>query len=134
MVKPYLIYQNSANKTPGVTTQVQGMNFISRMVGLEAPITPVITVAAQYTQNINGNANTAAQTANNSAVGLMGKYALSKRTTLYAIGAFSQNGGAGASITSSSKFSGVTAPVKVSTGSATYQDQQGYMLGINHTF
>jgi len=130
MVKPYLLYNTTSNKTPGVT---QGMNFITKMVGLEAPITPVINVAVQYTTNVNGNANTASLSANSSAVGVMGKYSLSKRTTLYAIGAFSQNGGAGASITSSSKFSGVTAPIKL-TGQSSYADQQGYMIGINHTF
>jgi predicted porin len=130
MVKPYLLYNISANKTPGVA---QGMNFISKMAGIEVPITPVVKVAAQYTANVNGNANTGSLSANNSAVGVMGTYSMSKRTTLYAIGAFSQNGGAGASITSSTKFTGVTAPIKA-TGSSSYQDQQGYMIGINHTF
>ena len=132
VVKPYLIYNTTANKTPGVA--VQGMNYITKMAGVEAPITPVITVAAQYTQNINGNANTAAQSATNSAVGVMGKYAMSKRTTLYAIGAFSQNGGAGAGLTSTSKFTGVTIPVKATGNTTTFQDQAGYMVGINHTF
>ncbi|OYY07867.1 MAG: hypothetical protein B7Y67_17425, partial [Polynucleobacter sp. 35-46-11] len=131
MVKPYAIYNVTDNKTPGVA---QGMNYISKMVGAEAPITPRITVAAQFTQNINGNANTAATSATNSAVGLMGKYSLSKRTTLYAIGAFSQNGGAGSTLTSSSKFTGATAPVKLTGNTTSYADQQGYMIGVNHTF
>jgi predicted porin len=134
IVKPYLIYNTTSNKTPGTTAAVEGMSYISKMVGLEAPITPVVTVAAQYTTNVNGNGNTSTQTANNSAIGLMGKYAMSKRTTLYAIGAWSQNGGAGAGLTSTSKFTGVTIPVKATGNTTAFQDQQGYMLGINHTF
>jgi predicted porin len=109
------------------------MNYISKMVGAEAPITPTITVAAQYTQNINGNVQTGAVSGTNSAQGLMAKYALSKRTSLYAIGAFSQNGGAGASLTSTSKFSGATSPI-VLTGQTNYANQTAYMLGLNHTF
>jgi predicted porin len=130
IVKPYVIYNNNANKVPGTA---QGMNYISKMVGAEAPITPTITVAAQYTQNINGNVQTGAVSGTNSAQGLMAKYALSKRTSLYAIGAFSQNGGAGASLTSTSKFSGATSPI-VLTGQTNYANQTAYMLGLNHTF
>jgi predicted porin len=130
IVKPYLIYNITANKTPGVS---QGYNVIAKMVGVEAPITPTITVAAQYTQNINGNVGTSSLSGTSSAEGLMAKYALSKRTSLYVLGAFSQNGGAGAFLTSTSKFTGATAPV-VLTGTSGYSNQTGYMLGMNHTF
>ena len=130
IVKPYLIYNISANKAPGVA---QGYNVISKMVGVEAPITPVITVAAQYTQNVNGNVGTSSLSGTSSAQGLMAKYALSKRSSLYVLGAFSQNGGAGAYLTSTSKFTGGTAPV-VLTGTSGYANQTGFMLGMNHTF
>lgn len=130
IVKPYVIYNNNANKVPGTA---QGMNYISKMVGAEAPITPTITVAAQYTQNINGNVQTGNVSGTNSAQGVMAKYALSKRTSLYALGAFSQNGGAGASLTSTSKFTGYTSPIAL-TGQTNYANQTAYMLGLNHTF
>jgi predicted porin len=130
IVKPYLIYNISANKTPGVA---QGYNVISKMVGVEAPITPAITVAVQYTQNVNGNVGTSTLSGTSSGEGLLAKYALSKRTSIYAIGAFSQNGGAGAFLTSTSKFTGANAPV-VLTNTTGYANQAGYMLGINHTF
>jgi len=133
MVKPYALYNTSANKVPGATAAAQGYNVISKMVGLEAPITPTISVAAQYTMNVNGNAQTAALSGQSSAVGALAKYNLSKRTSLYALGSWSQNNGAGASIASTSKFSGSTAPV-VLTGGTKYGDQAGYMIGINHTF
>jgi len=131
MVKPYLIYNNTANKVPGTA---QGMNYISKMVGAEAPITPTITVAAQYTQNINGNVQTGNLSGTTSAQGLMAKYALSKRTSLYALGAFSQNGGAGAYLASTSKFTGANAPVITTSSGSNYANQAGYMLGLNHTF
>ncbi len=133
IVKPYALYNTTANKVPGATTAAKGYSVISKMVGFEAPITPTISVAAQYTMNVNGNVQTAALSGQTSAVGALAKYSLSKRTSLYAIGSWSQNGGAGAVLTSSSKFTGATAPV-VGSGSTSYQDQQGYMLGINHTF
>ena len=133
IVKPYAIYNTSSNKVPGATAAAQGYSVISKMVGLEAPITPTISVAAQYTMNVNGNVQTATLSGQSSAVGALAKYSLSKRTSLYALGAWSQNAGAGASIASTSKFSGSTAPV-VLTGGSKYGDQQGYMLGINHTF
>ncbi len=130
MVKPYLIYQISANTTPGTA---QGMNYITKMIGAEAPITPRITVAAQYTQNINGNVESSTVSGTTSAQGLLAKYALSKRTSIYALGAFSQNGGAGAGLVSTSKFTGSTAPV-VLTGQTNYANQTAYMLGMNHSF
>ncbi len=133
MVKPYALYNTSANKVPGATTAAQGYSVISKLVGLEAPITPTISVAAQYTMNVNGNAQTAALSGQSSAVGALAKYSLSKRTSLYALGAWSQNNGAGASIASTSKFTGSTAPV-VLTGGTKYGDQAGYMIGLNHTF
>jgi len=133
MVKPYALYNTSANKVPGATNAAQGYSVISKMVGLEAPVTPTISVAAQYTMNVNGNATTATMSGQSSAVGALAKYSLSKRTSLYALGAWSQNNGAGASIASTSKFSGSTAPV-VLTGGTKYGDQAGYMIGINHTF
>ncbi len=133
VVKPYLLYNISKKTTPGVTTTVTGYSFISKMVGLEAPITKTISIGAQYTQNVNGNVQTGAVSGQTSAVGALAKYSLSKRTSLYAIGAWSQNGGSGAQLTSTSKFPGATQTV-VGTGSTTYQDQQAYMLGINHTF
>ena len=130
IVKPYAIYNIVSNKTPGVA---QGMNFIAKMIGAEANITPVITVAAQYTRTINGNVQTGSVSGQTSAQGLMAKYALSKRTSLYALGAFSQNGGTGAYLASTSKFTGSNAPV-VLTGATTYSNQAGYMIGMNHTF
>jgi len=133
VVKPYLLYNISKKTTPGVTTTVTGYSFISKMVGLEAPITKTISIGAQYTQNVNGNVQTGAVSGQTSAVGALAKYSLSKRTSLYAIGAWSQNGGSGAQLTSTSKFTGATQPV-VGTGATTFQDQQAYMLGINHTF
>jgi hypothetical protein len=133
MVKPYALYNTSSNKVPGATTAAQGYSVISKLVGLEAPITSTISVAAQYTMNVNGNAQTASLSGQSSAVGALAKYSLSKRTSLYALGAWSQNNGAGASIASTSKFSGGTAPF-VLTGGTKYGDQAGYMIGINHTF
>ena len=130
IVKPYLIYNTTSNKTPGV---VSGYSVISKMAGVEAPLSSTITVAAQYTSNVNGNVSSSTLSGTSSAEGLMVKYALSKRTSLYAIGAFSQNGGAGAYLTSTSKFTGATAPV-VLTGTTGYGNQAGYMLGMNHTF
>ena len=132
IVKPYLIYTNGKTKTPGIATP---MAYITKMAGVESPITPVITLAASYTATVNGNANTAAQSANTSATALMAKYALSKRTSLYALGAFSSNGGAGAYLVSDSKFTGAIAPTN-QTGSAagTYGNQTAYMIGMNHTF
>jgi predicted porin len=134
VVKPYAIYNTSANNVPGATSTAQGYSVISKMVGLEAPITPTVSVAAQYTMNVNGNAQTSALSGQSSAIGALAKYSLSKRTSLYALGAWSQNSGAGASIASTSKFSGGTAPVVLSGGNGSYGDQAGYMLGINHTF
>ena len=104
------------------------------MVGLEAPVTPKISVAGQYTMNVNGNAQTGGLSGQSSALGALAKYSLSKRTSLYAIGAWSQNNGAGASLTSTSKFSGASAPVVLNGGNGSYGDQAGYMLGMNHTF
>jgi predicted porin len=130
IAKAYAIYNNTANKTPGAA---QGMNYISKMVGFSAPITPRISVAAQYTQNINGNVQSSTVSGTTSAQGLMAKYALSKRSTLYAIGAFSQNGGAGAYLASTSKFTGANAPV-VLTGQTNYANQTAYMVGVNHKF
>jgi predicted porin len=133
VVKPYAIYNTSGNNVPNATASAAGYSVISKMVGLEAPITPKISVAAQYTMNVNGNADTTALSGQSSAVGALAKYSLSKRTSLYAIGSWSQNNGAGASIASTSKFSGSTVPV-VLTGGTRYGDQAGYMLGMNHTF
>jgi len=133
VVKPYAIYNTSSNNVPGASTSVAGYSVISKMVGLEAPISPKVGVAVQYTMNVNGNVDTTALSGQSSAVGALAKYSLSKRTSLYALGAWSQNNGAGASIASTSKFSGSTAPV-VLTGGTRYGDQAGYMLGMNHTF
>ena len=133
IVKPYAIYNVSKRTTPGVTSTVEGYSFISKMVGIEAPITPVASIGAQYTMNVNGNVETDSVSGQSSAIGALAKYSLSKRTSLYAIGAWSQNGSAGASLTSTSKFTGATSPVQL-TGQSKYADQQGYMLGINHTF
>jgi len=133
VVKPYALYNISKNTAPGLTSTVTGYSFISKMVGLEAPITKTISIGAQYTQNVNGNVQTGAVSGQSSAVGALAKYSLSKRTSLYAIGAWSQNGGSGAQLTSTSKFTGATQPIRATNGT-TYQDQQAYMLGINHTF
>jgi predicted porin len=134
IVKPYAIYNSSGNNVPNATTAAAGYSVISKMVGLEAPVTPKIGVAVQYTMNVNGNAQTAALSGQSSAVGALAKYSLSKRTSLYAIGSWSQNNGAGASIASTSKFSGSTVPVVLTGGNGSYGNQAGYMLGMNHTF
>jgi predicted porin len=133
VVKPYAIYNISKKTTPGVSTTVTGYSFISKMVGLEAPITKTVSIGAQYTQNVNGNVQTGAVSGQSSAVGALAKYSLSKRTSLYAIGAWSQNGGSGAQLTSTSKFTGATQPIQFG-GTGNMQDQQAYMLGVNHTF
>jgi len=130
IIKPYLIYNTTSSKNINVD---DGYSVISKMIGAEAPITPVITIAAQYTQNVNGNVGTSSLSGNSTAQGVMAKYALSKRSTLYAIGAFSQNGGAGANVASTSKFTGSNVPVKL-TGQTAYANQTAYMLGLNHTF
>lgn len=133
IVKPYAIYNNSKRTAPGLTSTVTGYSFISKMIGADVPVTKTITLSAQYTQNTNGNVQTGTVSGQTSAVGALAKYSLSKRTSLYAIGAWSQNGGSGAQLTSSSKFTGATQPIQFG-GTGNYQDQQAYMLGINHTF
>ena len=92
--------------------------------GVSAPITPKIAVAASYS---SFNAGSAYTNTNSSMVALKATYGLSKRTTLYALSAFSNNqANAAGQISSTSKFSG--------TGATTGLNQTGYMLGMNHTF
>jgi predicted porin len=65
----------------------------------------------------------------------MAKYALSKRSSLYALSAMSSNGAAGANVVSDTKFTGATAPLTQTGATAnTYGNQTAIMLGINHVF
>jgi predicted porin len=102
-----------------------GNNFATTGVGVRAPITPVITVGVQDTM-VN---NSAVTNANANVLGGVVEYAMSKRTTLYVLGAVSSNQTAGqTSMTSTSKFSAST-----QVGAAGLS-QTGYMLGMRHTF
>jgi predicted porin len=133
IAKVYGIYSKTANKIPNISST---MSYLTRMVGVTAPVTSNITLGASYTTTVNGNANgTTAGSANTGVTALMAKYALSKRSSLYALTAMSSNGAAGAAVVSDTKFTGATAPLN-QTGSTTgtYGNQTAIMVGINHTF
>ena len=133
IAKVYGIYTKTANKIPNISTT---MSYLTKMVGVTAPVTSNITVGASYTATVNGNANgTTAGSANTGVTALMAKYALSKRSSLYALTAMSSNGAAGAAVVSDTKFTGATAPVQQTGATAgTFGNQTAIMLGINHTF
>jgi predicted porin len=103
-----------------------GKDYITTGVGVRAPVTPKITVGAQYTM-VDNKAITS--NGGGSVIGGVAEYALSKRTTAYALAAFSNNqSGAQISMTSTSKFSAGT-----QVGAAGL-NQTGYMIGMRHTF
>jgi len=132
-VKLYGIYSKTSNKIPNISPT---MSYLTKMVGVTAPVGKEITVGASYTATVNGNANgTAAGSANTGVTALMAKYALSKRSSLYSLAAWSSNGAAGAAVVSDTKFTGATAPIN-QTGSTTntYGNQTALMIGVNHTF
>jgi len=133
IAKVYGIYTKTANKIPNISTT---MSYLTKMVGVTAPVTSNITVGASYTTTVNGNANgTTAGSANTGVTALMAKYALSKRSSLYALSSMSSNGAAGAYVVSDTKFTGATVPVYQTGATAgTYGNQTAIMLGINHTF
>ena len=133
VAKVYGIYSKTSNKIPNISTT---MSYLTKMVGVTAPVTSNITVGASYTATVNGNANgTTAGSANTGVTALMAKYALSKRSSLYALTAMSSNGASGAMVVSDTKLTGATAPVNQTGSTAgTYGNQTAIMLGINHTF
>ena len=131
--KAYGIYANydfkilEVNAARTVTTGqgTGGGNYAQTSFGVRAPVTPVITVGAQATL-IN---NSVVANANANVVAAVAEYAMSKRTTLYALGAVSSNQNAGqTSFTSTSKFSASTQV------GAQGLNQTGYMIGMRHTF
>jgi len=133
IAKVYGIYSKTSNKIPNIAST---MSYLTKMVGVTAPVTSNITVGASYTATVNGNANgTTAGSANTGVTALMAKYALSKRSSLYALTAMSSNGAAGAMVVSDTKLTGATSPVNQTGSTAgTYGNQTAIMLGINHTF
>jgi len=133
IAKVYGIYSKTSNKIPNIAST---MSYLTKMVGVTAPVTSNITVGASYTATVNGNANgTTAGSANTGVTALMAKYALSKRSSLYALTAMSSNGAAGAAVVSDTKFTGATAPLtQTGATTGTYGNQTAIMLGINHTF
>ena len=112
-----------------VVTTGQGTNgkdYITTGFGVRAPVSSKITVGAQYTMVDN---KAIASNGGGSVIGGVAEYALSKRTTAYALAAFSNNqSGAQISMTSTSKFSAGT-----QVGAAGL-NQTGYMIGMRHTF
>ena len=103
-----------------------GKDYITTGVGVRAPVTAKITLGAQYSMVDN---KAIASNGGGSVIGTVAEYALSKRTTAYALAAFSNNqSGAQISMTSTSKFSGGT-----QVGAAGL-NQTGYMIGMRHTF
>jgi predicted porin len=101
-----------------------GNNYAQTSFGVRAPITSVITVGINDVM-VN---NSAVSNANANVLGGVVEYGLSKRTTLYVLGAVSSNQAAGSTaMTSTSKFSASTQPV-------VGLNQTGYMLGMRHTF
>jgi len=112
-----------------VVTTGQGTNgkdYITTGVGVRAPVSAKITVGAQYTM-VDNKAITS--NGGGSVIGGVAEYALSKRTTAYALAAFSNNQSSSQiSMTSTSKFSAGT-----QVGAAGL-NQTGYMIGMRHTF
>jgi len=102
-----------------------GGKYATTGFGVRAPITPVITAGVQATF-VN---NSIVTNANANVTAAVVEYSMSKRTTLYALGAVSSNQSAGGTrFTSDSKFS-TTAQV-----GAVGLNQTGYMIGMRHTF
>jgi len=133
VLKLHAIATKTSNKIPNIAPT---MSYLTKMVGVTAPVGSKVTVGASYTTTVNGNANgTAAGSANTGVTALMAKYALSKRSSLYALGAMSSNGAAGAGVVSDTKFTGATAPLfQTGTTANTFGNQTAIMVGINHTF
>jgi predicted porin len=121
----FKILEVNAARTVTTGQGTGGGNYAQTSFGVRAPVTPVITVGAQATL-IN---NSIVANANANVVAAVAEYAMSKRTTLYALGAVSSNQNAGqTSMTSTSKFSASTQVGAVGL------NQTGYMIGMRHTF
>jgi predicted porin len=121
----FKILEVNAARTLTTGQGTGGGNYAQTSFGVRAPVTPVITVGAQATL-IN---NSVVANANANVVAAVAEYSMSKRTTLYALGAVSSNQNAGqTSMTSTSKFSASTQVGAVGL------NQTGYMIGMRHTF
>lgn len=97
-----------------------------QFIGAVVPVTPKVNVMAIYSQfdKLAG-----AEGDDPKAYALGATYAMSKRTTLYAMGAKSkQESGSVLQILSTSKYAGYT------LGSGVSQDQTAMSLGLRHTF
>jgi predicted porin len=123
----FKILEVNAARTVTTGQGTGGGNYAQTSFGVRAPVTPVITVGAQATL-VN---NSVLANANANVVAAVAEYSMSKRTTLYALGAVSSNQNAGGtSMTSTSKFSASTQVSSTVTG----LNQTGYMIGMRHTF
>jgi predicted porin len=102
-----------------------GGNYTTTGIGIRAPLSAKFTVGIQNTMVNNSVVNNANA---NVAAGVV-EYAMSKRTTLYALAAMSSNQSAGGTgFTSTSKFTTNAQPGTVGL------NQSGYMIGMRHTF
>jgi predicted porin len=103
-----------------------GKDYITTGVGVRAPVTAKITLGATYTMVDN---KAIATSGGSSVIGTVAEYAMSKRTTAYALAAFSNNqANSATSMTSTSKFSAATQV------GANGLNQTGFMIGMRHSF